>query len=134
MGAFLLIALMVTDCSGLSRKRRLPECKALYELIQSDWSRDANAGLYRMKHDPKARLTHNMIAGQDCLKGLRQSDIEKLLGKPDTIYRGHSAYFIMEPCLGPRGISENGCTYIECIFGGEGTVTAVQVVSCSVKE
>jgi hypothetical protein len=133
MVTIVVIVLMLASCSEIQHRKRKPECKAVYSLIQTDWGRDTLPGLHKIRRDPNSRFTRDILTCQDCFRGLSQDDVKKLFGTPDTTYRGHMTYYLGEPCLQRDGIEANGCRYMQCTFGNEKTVTAVEFIFNSYK-
>jgi hypothetical protein len=86
------ILLHVAGCTPLQQKRRQPECKALFQLIDTTWTQDVAVGIYRLyrnKPDPKSPIVNDILKCQHCFTGLSHKDMEKLFGTPDTTCRGH---------------------------------------------
>lgn len=132
---YLLFLLVLAGCfSPLQEKRRNPACKALYEWIQTDWSRDPSANIYRMASHSGRNLEHEIIARQECFKGLPRRDIERLLGEPDTLVRGNLVYYLGTLCNEKNGLRTLGCLYLECALASDGTVKGVAAVQDGYKD
>lgn len=123
--AFFIAMVQVMACSGLRQKRGDSDCKPLFDLIKTDWVRD-DTGIYQVRRGSKGQLGHDIIANQNCFVGLKEREIEKLFGKPDTVYRGRLVYYMAEPCLQKDGVNANGCSYMECSMDGEGRAKGVE--------
>jgi hypothetical protein len=130
-GLCLLICfvLVTSACTTIRVKRQQPACQELFSRIKTEWARDPASGLYRFQHNPQGSLGHEIIAHPNCLIGLRQRDIARLFQQPDTMYRGHMAYYLQTPCLEAGGVEANGCGYLRFTFGQERRVTGVHVVT-----
>lgn len=130
-GLCLLICcvLVTSACTALRAKRQQPACKELFSRIKTEWAKDPVSGRYRFQHNPQGSLGHEIIAHPNCLIGLRQGDITRLFQQPDTMYRGHMAYYLGAPCLEAGGVEANGCSYLRFTFGPERRVTGVHVVT-----
>lgn len=121
----LILGIVLSSCGQIQKKKRIPACKSLFEQIKTDWYRDENAGVYRMRPSDYPAINGKIIAGQDCLKGLSSSDFQKLFGIPDTTYGGGLTYYLREPCLEKEGIQSNGCSIMRCALDAEGKVRDV---------
>jgi hypothetical protein len=124
----LLIALsMVVSCSLYQQKRQNHNCKALFDIIEHGWYRDAAYGRFPMKLGTQNGLDASIGDCHECLIGLPQREFERLFGKADTAMGSHLAYFLTEPCNTSKGVTADGCYYLDCILDVEKKVKGVTV-------
>jgi hypothetical protein len=128
---YLLTMSLVAGCTLLQQRRRIPECKELFEQVENGWYRDSTTGLYRLNAKAMKDDRFGNFQDDECLLGLVPSAIEKLFGSPDTLYQGRMEYYMSEPCLGKKGSNENGCHCMSCHFDGEGGLKRILFTTVS---
>jgi hypothetical protein len=111
MAMAVLLSLMIS-CSGIQKKKRLPPCKAVLDMIEKCWRNDVTPGLHHFKADGTFDPELNILDNQDCFQSLEIKDIEKLFGNPNTQQQGSMVYYLSEPCLQKEGMNANGCHYM----------------------
>ena len=114
--AIIICLLTILSCSGLERFKKVPECAALIESIQKDWSYDAKSDLFKIG---SYELEVNFAKSRDCLKGIKRSTVKKLFGQPQSETKSRFGYMLTNACKGVNGVATSGCSYLRVDFSGE---------------
>lgn len=124
LGRVATVALLVfmASCSGIQKKKRLPGCNAVFDLIRNRWQQDAKTGLYSFKTegipDPELRI----LDSQDCLHALSTRDVKELFGTPNSMSQGSMVYYLSLPCLKTEATGATGCHYMLVKLNPDATV------------
>lgn len=127
LGLSAILCLLV-GCSTLQQRRRIPNCKTLFDQIAHGWFRDEQ-GLYHLTKEGRANDRYGSFNADECLVGLIPNEAERLFGKPDTLYPGRMVYYQTAPCLGSQGPKANGCYYMTIRFDDKG---GLEMISFSI--
>ena len=112
----LLTAAMLTACSEMHQKRKIPECKTVFDICIDQWYFDQKDQIYRSSY-PKIEI--ELMKNKDCFKGLNGNSIENIFGVPN-LKRGTSwFYYVSKACSSEKGPGSRGCSYVEISFDKE---------------
>lgn len=77
----LLFVLSLISCSTLYQKRHSDECRATFEFIKQNWRYDSTIQMYTWGR-PMLDVYVIQNFNSNCLIGLSQKEVEKVMGKP----------------------------------------------------
>jgi hypothetical protein len=122
---------LVLGCSVYQQKRRNPECRELFDLIEHGWYRDSSS-LYHLTAKVLAVHRFGNFHDDECLIGLSSKSVVRLFGKPDTVREDFTMeYFNSKPCL-EGGTNSHGCHSMIIRFDAEGGLKSILFGSTSV--